>query len=270
MLSVSPFASGSRVIESFRDVVRYRNLLRDLIARDLNVRYKRSALGVLWTMLNPLLLMTILAFVFAHILRVTVPRFPVYILAALVLWNFFAQATSWSTGCLLSYAALIRKEYVPKSIFVIATVLAGTVNLLISLVPLALIMLVLGHPFSPALAFLPVPVLLATLFSLGISLALAPLCVMFADIVQIYQAALTAWMYLTPVIYPLSALPDHYKRFILLNPMTHLVEAFRTPIYQGTLPSEHVLIASTVVSLLSFALGWIIFERYSDRIAYYV
>jgi len=160
--------------------------------------------------------------------------------------------------------------YVPKSIFVIATVLAGTVNLVISLVPLALIMLVLGHPFSPALAFLPVPVLLATLFSLGISLALAPLCVMFADIVQIYQAALTAWMYLTPVIYPLSALPDHYKRLILLNPMTHLVEAFRTPIYQGTIPSEHVLIASTVVSVASFALGWIIFERYSDRIAYYV
>ena len=83
LLSVSPFASGSPVIESFRDVVRYRNLLRDLIARDLKVRYKRSALGVLWTMLNPLLLMTILAFVFAHILRVTVPRFPVYILAAL-------------------------------------------------------------------------------------------------------------------------------------------------------------------------------------------
>src|SRR6266566_2912919 len=216
------------MLESLREVVRYRSLLRNLVARDLKVRYKRSALGILWTMLNPLLLMIIFTIVFAQIFRVTV-----YFLSAFVLWNFFAQATSWSTACLLSYGPLIKKIYVPKSIFVLATVLAGTVNLLISLVPLALIMVVVGHPFSPAMVFLPVPIVLATMFSLGLSLALAPLSLMFADIVQIYQAVLTAWMYLTPIVYPLSALPDGYRRLILA--MTHLVEAFRTPIYQGTI-----------------------------------
>src|SRR5215831_3710279 len=220
-----PFGSQGRVLRDLRELLGYGSLLRELVARDLKVRYKRSVLGVLWTMLNPLFLMAILAFVFSHALRIGMDHFPVFLLSALVLWTFFSQATSWSTACFLSYAPVIKKIYVPPSIFVIATVLAGTVNLLISLVPLAMIMLVLGHPFTPALAFLPVPILLATLFSLGISLALAPLCVMFADMVQIYQVALTAWMYLTPVIYPLSALPDHYKRLILLNPMTHLVEA---------------------------------------------
>ena len=140
----------------------------------------------------------------------------------------------------------------------------------ISLVPLALIMLVLGHPFSPALAFLPVPILLTTLFSLGISLALAPLCVMFADIVPIYQTILTAWLYLTPIIYPLTALPDAYRRILVLNPMTHLVEAFRTPIYQGAIPSANVLITSTVAGFGTLLIGWLVFERYSDRVAYHI
>ena len=258
------------MLESLRELVRYRSLLRDLVARDLKVRYKRSALGILWTMLNPLLLMIIFTIVFAHILRVTVDHFTVYFLSAFVLWNFFAQATSWSTGCLLGYGPLIKKIYVPNSIFVLATVLAGTVNLLISLVPLALIMLVVGHPFTAALAFLPVPIVLATMFSLGLSLALAPLSLMFADIVQIYQAVLTAWMYLTPIMYPLSALPDGYRRLILANPMTHLVEAFRTPIYQGAIPSLHVMISASVAAVGTLVIGWAIFEHYSDRVAYYV
>jgi len=253
-----------------REVLRYRSLLRTLVARDLKVRYKRSALGILWTMLNPLLLMVILTIVFAHLFRVTVEHFTVYFLSAFVLWNFFAQATSWSTGCLIGYGPLIKKIYVPKSIFVVATVLAGAVNLVISLVPLAIIMLVVGHPFTLALAFLPVPILLATLFSLGLSLALAPLCVMFADIVQIYAAVLTAWMYLTPIIYPLNALPTKYRTLILANPMTHLVEAFRTPIYWGAIPSAHVMISSTVAAIVTLVVGWIIFERYSDRVAYLV
>jgi ABC-2 type transport system permease protein len=258
------------VLASLREVVQYRSLLRDLVARDLKVRYKRSALGVLWTMLNPLLLMVIFTIVFGHVLRVQVEHFTVYFLSAFVIWNFFAQATSWSTGCLVGYGPLIRKIYVPKSIFVIATVLAGAVNLVISLVPLALIMVVVGHPFSGAMAFLPVPIVLTTMFSLGLSLALAPLCVMFADIVQIYAAVLTAWMYLTPIIYPLNALPSNYRLLILLNPMTHFVEAFRTPIYQGELPSSHVMITACVAAVVTLVAGWLVFERYSDRIAYLV
>jgi ABC-2 type transport system permease protein len=265
-----PFASDGRVLSDLRELVGYRSLLRELVARDLKVRYKRSALGILWTMLNPLLLMGILAFVFSHILRVTIEHFTIYLLSALVLWNFFSQATSWSTACFLSYAPVIRKIYVPHSIFVLATVLAGTVNLIISLVPLALIMLVVGHRFSPALAFLPVPIALTTLFSLGISLALAPLSVMFADIVPIYQVVLTGWMYLTPILYPLTLLPDEYRRILVLNPMTHLVEAFRTPIYQGEIPSANVLITSTVAGFGTLLIGWLVFKRYRDRVAYYV
>ena len=258
------------MLRDLRELTGYGSLLRELVARDLKVRYKRSVLGVVWTMLNPLFLMVILAFVFSHVLRVTMEHFPIYVLSALVLWNFFAQATSWSTACFLSYAPIIKKIYVPRSMFVIATVLSGSVNLLISLVPLAIIMLVFGHPFRPALLFLPVPILLTTFFSLGVSLALAPLCVMFADVAQIYQVALSAWLYLTPVIYPLTALPESYRRVLVFNPMTHFVEAFRSPIYWGALPSENVLITSTVAGIGTLVLGWFIFSRYSDRVVYYL
>src|SRR2546422_2389663 len=156
------------MLDSLREVVRYRSLLRDLVARDLKVRYKRSALGIVWTMLNPLLLMIIFTIVFGHVLRVTVEHFTVYFLSAYVLWNFFSQATSWSTGCLIGYAPLIKKIYVPKSIFVIATVLAGLVNLLISLLPLAVIMLAVGQPFRATIVFIPIPIVLTTLFALGL------------------------------------------------------------------------------------------------------
>lgn len=258
------------MFHSIAEVFKYRSLLRDLVARDLKVRYKRSALGVLWTMLNPLLLMVIMTFVFSNVFRFAIENFAIYFLSAFVLWNFFAQATSWSTACLLGYAPLIRKIYVPKSIFVIATVLAGATNLLISLVPLAGIMLVLGHPFHATLAFLPIPIVLTTMFTLGLSLALAPLCVIFVDFAQIYQAALTGWLYMTPVIYPLNALPERFRWLVLMNPMTHFVEAFRTPIYQGAIPYANVMITGTVAAVVTLVAGWIIFDHYSDRVAYYV
>jgi ABC-type polysaccharide/polyol phosphate export permease len=258
------------VLETIREMYAYRSLLRDLVSRDLKVRYKRSVLGVVWTMLNPLLLMLVFAFVFAHVFQSAVPHFAIYLMCGLLVWNFFSQATSWSTGCLLGYSGLIKKIYVPKAIFIVATVLAGLVNLLLSLVPLALIMVVTGHPFHTTLLFLPVPIFLLLCFSLGLSWLLAPLCTLFQDIVQIYTVLLQAWFYLTPIIYPLEALPERYRGLVFANPVTYLVEAFRAPIYSGTLPSEAIMVGATVSSLGMLVVGLLVFERYSDRIAYYL
>lgn len=258
------------MLTSAREIVQYRALLQTLISRELKVRYKRSALGVLWTMLNPLLMMVVFTIVFAHFLRFKIDNFPIYFLSAFVLWNFVSQTTSWSTGCLMGYAPLITKIYVPKGIFVLATVLAGLVNLLISLIPLAIIMIVLGHPITASLAFLPVPIALAAFFSLGVSLFLAPLCLVFADIVPLYQVLLMAWMYLTPIFYPLDIIPEAYRIIVQLNPMTHFVEVFRTPIYSGTLPSAAALLRAGFAAFVALVGGTVVFARYSDRIAYYV
>ena len=258
------------MVSSALEIVRYRSLLRDLVARDLKVRYKRSLLGIAWTMLNPLLMMVVFTIVFSKILRLPVPNFTVYFLSAFVLWNFVAQTTSWSTGCLLGYAPLMKRIYVPKAVFVIATVLAGLVNLLISLIPLAGIMLVVRHPFHPALAFLPVPMVLAACFALGLSLLLAPLSVMFADIVPMYQVLLTIWLYLTPVMYPRDMVPQAYAGLVDANPMTYFVEAFRAPIYSGALPAAGVVGLAAAAALTCLLLGWIVFDRYGDRVVYYL
>ena len=258
------------MLRSIRELFEYRALLQNLVSRDLKVRYKRSVLGVLWTMLNPLLMMVVFSIVFASVFRFSVEHFTIYFLSAYVLWTFVSQTTSWSTACLLGHAALIRKIYMPKEIFVVATVLSGLVNLLISLVPLALIMLVVHHPIRPSVLFLPVPILIAVVFSLGVSLLLAGICIEFNDVVQIYQALLLAWMYLTPVVYPLEAVPAQYHWIIHANPMYYLVEAFRAPIYAGTLPASYVVARGAVWAMGVFVAGWWVFERRADRIAYLV
>jgi ABC-2 type transport system permease protein len=258
------------MLSAIRELVAYRFLLATLIGRDLKVRYRRSVLGVLWTMVNPLLMMIVLTIVFSNIFRFTAEHFTIYFLSAFVLWTFFAQTTTWATACLLGYAPLIRKIYVPKEVFILATVLSGLVNLLISLLPLAAIMLVVRHPFTVTLAFLPVAILLALAFSLGVSMLLAGVCIEFNDVVQIYQAALLAWMYLTPVVYPLTAVPEKFRWLILVNPMTHLVEVFRSPIYYGVLPGGRSFAYAAVWSISSLVVGWVFFRRHADRIAYLV
>ncbi len=258
------------MLTTLQEIVRYRSLLSNLVARDLKVRYKRSVLGLAWTMLNPLLMMLVFTLVFAKILRVQVEHFTVFFLSAYLLWNFFAQTTSWSTSCLLGFAPLMRRIYVPKVIFVLATVLSGVVNLALSLAPLAVIMLFVGHPFSPSLVFLPVSMLLAAIFALGLSLLLAPISIMFADVVQIYQVMLTAWLYVTPVMYPVSLVPSAYRPFVADNPMTYFVEVFRAPIFDGTLPSAPVVTTAACFAAAALVLGWVVFDRYSDRIAYVI
>jgi ABC-type polysaccharide/polyol phosphate export permease len=258
------------MLRSAREILRYRTLLATLVQRDLKVRYKRSVLGVVWTMLNPLLMMIVFSIVFANIFRFTFEHFTIYFLSAFLLWNFVAQTTSWATACLLAQAPLIRKIYVPKAIFILATVLSGLVNLLVSLVPLALIMLVVRHPIRPSVLFLPVPILLATLFAFGVSLLLAGICIEFNDVVQIYQVAVLAWMYLTPIIYPLEVVPEHYRWIIRANPMYYLVEVFRAPIYRGVVPDAATVIPAVVSGVVALAVGWWVFERRSNRIAYLV
>jgi ABC-type polysaccharide/polyol phosphate export permease len=257
-------ATLDRVPNGLRELLSQRDILRTLVARDLKDCYARSTLGPLWTMLNPVLMMAVVCFVSPHLLPVTVEHFGVYVLSALVLWNFFAQATSWSTGCLPGHPT-DEKTDAPPSVHVLAAVLAAGVNFVVTLLPLTVIMLLVGHPFRPALAFLPVSIALATLFALGISLALAPLSAVFAGVTPIYRLVLMAWMFLTPIFYPLAALPDAYRRILVLNPMTHLVEAFRTPLYWGVIPSTHVLISSTVAGLGTLVVGWLVFQRYGER-----
>jgi len=257
-------------IEDILDIIRYRELLRNLISRELTVRYKRSILGFLWTMLNPLLMMIIFTAIFSTIFRFAVKNFTIYFLSAYLLWNFFAQTTLFSMSVLLANSTMLKRVYMPRSIFVVAYTLSGLVNLMLAMIPLLLIIIVTAHPLQPAILFLPIPLILATIFTLGISLMLSALAIFFHDVIQIYQVLLTAWMYLTPIVYPIEIIPPEYLFLIQFNPMYYLVELFRAPIYQGILPDLSFLYISVTAAFFTLALGWWIFSRSADRFVYYL
>lgn len=251
-------------------LLRYRDLVWYLVVRDLKVRYRRSYIGFLWTMLQPLLTMLVLAMVFSAIFRFEIDNYPVYALSGILFWNFFSQSIVSSMNSLKANAGLLRKLPVPKAVFPVASVLSGVVNLMLALVPLLLLLVVTGHPLRPSLAFLPVAVLLAMLFTLGAGLLLSPLAAFFSDVIELVNVLLTLTMYLTPIFYPKSIVPEPYVPFVRFNPIRSVLEVFRDPIYLGKIPPLSHLGVTVVITVLALAIGIFAFRKSSDRIAFYV
>jgi ABC-type polysaccharide/polyol phosphate export permease len=257
-------------LEELRQLYRYRSLIGELIARDIKTRYKRSLLGIAWTMLNPLLTMLVLALIFSSIFRFTFEHYVVYLLSGLLIWQLLAQTTTYAMGQMVWGGDLLRKIYFPRTAFAVSSIGTGLVNLGLSLIPLLLIMLLTGVALTPALLLLPIGIVLTAMFSLGIGLFLSSLAVYYTDVLSIYEILLMIWMYLTPIIYPLEALPEGVRRFVSVNPMSGFVELFRQPILNGTPASLSTYGWSTLLALISLLAGWIFFTRQADAIAYHV
>ncbi len=157
----------------------------------------------------------------------------------------------------------MKRVRVPKSIFAISTTISGLINLCLAYIPLFIIMIVRGAPIRPSVLFLPVSFLVIGMFTLGVSLLLSALAVYFEDVPQMYQVATIALMYLTPIIYPISIVPDRWLWVIRVNPLTQLFKLARDPVYHGVLPSVHVVGASLAVSAVALVAGWVVFNRLS-------
>lgn len=255
-------------IEELLEAYKYRHLIKEFIKRDLVTRYKRSALGVLWTMLNPLGTMLIMVVVFAQLFHTT-PKYPIYVLTGLVCWGFFSQTTDAAPRTLLWSGPLIHKVYLPRTVFAMVAIGVGMVNMLLSLVPIALVMAVLRIPPSLPMLFVPVALVLLAAFSLGLGLLLSSAVVYFPDILDIYSIALTAWLYLSAIFYPYEIIPISYRWwFFNLNPIYHLVLLFRDPLYYGNWPSLAHIAAATFVSVTTLVVGWLAFARKADELAY--
>jgi ABC-type polysaccharide/polyol phosphate export permease len=251
-------------------LLRYRELLTQLVSRNIKTRYKRSVLGIAWTMINPLMMMAVLAVVFSQMFNVTIEHYTVYLLASITIWTFFSQTSSGIMTELIWGGKLLSKIYVPPSVFAISAVGTSLVNLLLSLIPLLVIMLFTGVSFSPALLFVPVAILLNCMFALGVGLVLARLAIFFADVLEMYQILLMIWFYATPIIYPIQVVSESRRTLLLLNPMYYLVEVFRAPIYDSRLPALDVTVIATLISLGTLLVGWWYFTRKADEFAYRV
>jgi ABC-2 type transport system permease protein len=255
-----------------KELYAYRDLIRALVARELKVRYRRSAIGFLWTMLQPMLMMVVLGVVFSSIFRFQFPEgnYVVYVLSGLLFWNFFSQSIVSAMNSLRGNSALLKKLPIPKEVFPLAAVISGVVNLVLAFLPLLAILWWLDHPMNAAMLFLPVSVLIAAAFTLGAGLLLSPLAVFFSDVVELVGVLLAAMMYLTPVIYPKEIVPERFLPIIRFNPIRSVLEVFRDPIFYGKVPPMSHLTVALAISIGMMALGMVVFRKSSDRIPFYI
>ena len=261
-----------------------RELLVNLTQREVRGKYKRSALGQAWSLVNPLAQVLVFTVVFSLFLRIPpdvgdpsgIESFALQLLAALLPWAFFANAVNQGMGSLLGNANLVKKVYFPREILVASTVLALVVTFATELlVLLAAVMVFGGLGVLPHLVVVPYLVLCLTAFGLGLGLMLSVSNVYFRDTTQFVGILLQIWFYLTPVIYSLDyvaqadveVLGFGADELLRLNPMTHFVSAFRAVFYDFRFPSAAELLVITAVGATSLVLGYLVFRRFEGRLA---
>jgi ABC-type polysaccharide/polyol phosphate export permease len=260
-------------VNTYADVYRYRELFSNLFRRDLQAKYRGSALGVVWTVANPLLLMAVYLLVFGvvwHSPFANGGHYPLFLLSGLAVWTFVAAALQSATRSMLDNANLIRKTRFPRQLVPLSVVGAHVVAFAAMLVLLLVLnFVVLSRVRATEWLAIPLAVL-AVAFVAGISLMAASLNAIFRDVEFIVSALLVPWFFLTPVIYPLSQLADHQHvvwAIHWLNPLSPIIESIRAPLFYGVLPPLADVTYAVLVSLLSLAVGAWVFSRVDDQIA---
>lgn len=256
--------------ELVRDIYRYRELIWALALKELKLRYKRSVLGFLWALLNPALLMLVLTMVFSTIMRFPIPHYAVFLLSVLLPWTFFSQTLAYAAESIVGNGDLIKKVRVAKLVFPVAALISNMINLLLSLIPLAVLVLVMRHPFYWTWLYLPVPLLALAIFTLGATFFFAAANVYYRDVGHILQILLSAWFYVTPIIFPIDMLPTHYQWIFKLNPLIYVINGFRLSVYYGMLPRPQSILASFVCGFISLYLGFRLFRKYQNDFVFYV
>ena len=254
-------------MEGFR---RFTPLLRELVVRDIKVRYRHSALGLVWTVLNPLLMMVVITIVFSTLFKQNIPNFPIYYLSGSLIFAFNSESTTTALNSIISNASLIKKVYIPKYLFPLSNVLSGLVNLGFSLIAMFIVMLITGAPFHTTLLLLPIPIFYTFLFSVGLGILLSAVTVFFRDIAHFYSVFILAWTYFTPIFYPVEILPDAAMKLMQLNPMYHLVTYMRSLVLYGVFPSLKENLLCLCLGLLMLALGLFVFYKKQDKFVLYV
>jgi ABC-type polysaccharide/polyol phosphate export permease len=260
------------------ELLRFKDLIRNLVVRDLKVRYKNSVLGILWSWLNPLFMMVVYTIVFTVMQPngnsgVGARQFPAFILCALLPWNFFSSVVTQSVNVIVENANLVKKVYFPREILPLSVVLSNLVNFGISLTVLFPMLLLCKVQITPWLLFLPVIVFLELCFVTGVALSISTLNVFYRDTKVIMEVAVMAWFFVTPVFYPIAILPRSWEFLGLtinihrwtriLNPMASLVSAYRDVLFYGRRVGLDFLARTAVTAVAVLIVGYLIFYRYS-------
>lgn len=251
------------------DIYRYRDLIWQFVISSIKTRYKRSFLGVIWTLLNPLLMMTILTIVFSSFFH-TVDHYPAYVLNGIIAWNYLSSTTLASMQNMVLSGALLSRIYVPKSVFAVSAAGTGLVNLGLSVIPLLIIALVIGVKIKlTVLAMIPAAIILI-MFALGVSLLLQTAAIFFADMIPVYEVFITLWFYATPVLYPVDMIPSKWEVIFKLNPMYHIIRVMRAPLFEGVIPGWETWAVAGLSAVVIFIVGSLVFTAKSREYAYRV
>jgi len=249
---------------------RFRHLLLLMVKRDFVTRYKRSVLGVLWSVLNPLLTMLVLTMVFSLLFSNQITNFPVYLLSGKLIFNFFSESTNSAMNSIIGGAGIIRKVYVPKYIFPVSRVLSSMVNVLFAFVAFMLVVIITRAPIYWTMLLLPVPILYTLVFSMGIGMLLSSVVVFFRDITYIYGVLITLLMFMTPIFYPVEILSDRVFHLIHLNPIFHFVSYFRDLALHGVVPGLWANIICLGFALAALCSGLYVTMSQQDKYILYL
>lgn len=249
---------------------RYGFLIRQLVSRDFKTKYKRSALGMAWSFLNPLLTMSVQYVVFSTLFQSDIPNYPVYLLSGIVFFNFFNEAVSMGMTSITGNASLIKKVYMPKYIYPVSRILSSLVNFALAIIPLLLVMLITGTAFTPALLLLIFDMLCLLGFVTGMSLLLTTAMTFFQDTQFLWGVVSMMWMYLTPLFYPESIIPAQFLTVYHMNPMYQYITFARICIIDGVSPEPMAYLWCILSSVVVLGLGILTFKRHQDKFVLYL
>lgn len=251
---------------------KYKFLLYELVSRDFKVKYKRSILGIVWSLLYPILTMIVLTLVFSNIFKFSTPgvNYLVYLLTGLVMFNYFNEASNLSMSSVVANFGLINKIYIPKYIFPLSKCLFVGINFLLTLIPLYAIIIITGTKINIYHLLLPYAFICLFVFTLGMGLTLSAVSVFLRDMFYIYGIIMTIWMYLTPIMYDIKMISDEFQIYFKLNPLYHYINFARRIILYNEIPTPFSFAMCAITSIITLVTGMIVFKKTQDKFIYYI
>ena len=260
-----------RMIDRINTFKQYKPLLEQLVLKDIKLKYRRSFLGYLWSILNPLMIMVIMVIVFSNMFRFDIINYPVYLIIGQTLFGFVSESTNQAMWSITGNAALMKKTYVPKYIFTLSKVTSSFVNTVFSLGAMIIVFVICKIKPNTNMLFIPVILFQMYIFCTGLGMILAQGTVFFRDIQYIYLAVLTAWMYLTPIFYPIQQLPLSLQKIIKhFNPLYSYITQFRIIVLEGAFPDPRLILYGFAVAFAVLIVGTIVFFKNQDKFILYI
>ena len=265
MLSLIVFVN---IFKCLGEIKTYYYVLQQLVRQQLILRYRRTVFGYLWTLLNPILMMSVTAVVFSALFKADLKTFTIFLFAGMIPWNCFSALVMQSATSFINNEGLIKKIYLPKLLFPLSISIGVFIDSLLSFAALLIIILVLGGKFSWALLFIPIAYILLFLFSFGVALLISVSTVFFRDLQYVVGIALQALFFLTPVLYKSGSLAGKVAWLVKVNPLTTYIDMFRAPLDSAVLPSVLAITNAAVMSFISIAIGLIFFMKQEKKIVF--